>query len=174
MAIRASHATTRSERYALGPGRDLPVARIVAFLLLILPLAAFLIATSMARSGPSEGALQLANFDPQKALTESTPHFLPKPVAALPPETGAGPPPPAAEPAPADSAAELVKVANTGGVGAILRAEPRTGRQVANLRDGVTLAVLEQQDLPDGAWLRVRTGDGVEGWIYSRLVGPAQ
>src|SRR5207245_5178475 len=30
MATRASHATTRSPRYALGPGADLPIARIVA------------------------------------------------------------------------------------------------------------------------------------------------
>ena len=92
MAIRASHATTRSARYALGAGADLPVARIVAILLIILPIATFLIVTNLVKAGPSESAVQLANFDPQRALSESTPHFLPKPVAAMPPETDAGPP----------------------------------------------------------------------------------
>ena len=38
MAIRAGHATTRSARYALGPGADMPVARIVALLLILLPI----------------------------------------------------------------------------------------------------------------------------------------
>ena len=107
-------------------------------------------------------------------LSDTTPHFLPKPVAALPPETDAGPPAPAAsERAPADTG-ELVKVANTGGVGAILRAEPPRGRQIATLRDGHLLTVLEHQNLPDGEWLRVRSEQGMEGWIFARLVGPTR
>jgi hypothetical protein len=172
MATRASHATTRSARYALGAGADLPVARIVAILLIILPIATFLIVTNLAKAGPSESAVELANFNPQRVLSESTPHFLPKPVAALPPETDTGPPPPASSEAPPAGSGELVKVANTGGLGAILRAEPRTGRQIANLRDGHLLTVLEHQDLPDGEWLRVRNEQGIEGWIFARLVGP--
>jgi hypothetical protein len=172
MAIRAGHATTRSARYALGAGADLPVARIVAILLLILPIATFLIITNLAKAGPSESAVQLGNFNPQRVLSESTPHFLPKPVAAMPPETDAGPPAPASSEAPPDAQGELVKVANTGGLGAILRAEPRTGPQIATLRDGHLLTVLEHQNLPDGEWLRVRSEQGMEGWIFARLVGP--
>jgi hypothetical protein len=173
MAIRASHATTRSSRYALGPGIDLPLARLVAFLLLLLPIAAFLIITNLIKAGPSDGAVQLANFNPQKVLADNTPHFLPKPVAAMPPEAGVGPSSPAAsEPAAEEGAGEVVKVVNTGRVGAILRAEPRTGRQIANLRDGTSLIVLERRDLPDGEWLRVRTPEKAEGWIFGRLVGP--
>src|SRR5688572_26688273 len=107
MAIRASHATTRSARYAMGPGFDLPIARIVALLLLLLPIAAFFIVTNLIKAGPSEGAVQLANFNPQKVLSDTTPHFLPKPVAAMPPETGAGPNPPAAtEPAAEEATGE--------------------------------------------------------------------
>jgi hypothetical protein len=172
MAIRASHATTRSSRYALGPGADLPIARIVIVLLLLLPIGVWMIASNMAKAGPSDAAVQLANFNPRQVLSDNTPHFLPKPVEAMPPETGAGPAPqPAAEPP--EAAGESVKVANTGRVGAILRAEPRTGRRVANLRDGTVLVVLERYDFGDGEWLRVRTPEGAEGWIFGRLVGPA-
>ena len=67
-----------------------------------------------------------------------------------------------------------MKVANTGGAGAILRADPPRGKQVATLRDGMVLQVLEHQTLPDGSeWLHVRTADGAEGWIFSGLVTPA-
>jgi hypothetical protein len=67
-----------------------------------------------------------------------------------------------------------VKVANTGGDGAILRADPPRGRQVAALRDGTVLDVIEHRQMPDGSeWLHVRTPDGVEGWVFSRLTAPA-
>jgi hypothetical protein len=171
MATHTSHATTRSSRYALGPGAELPIARIVVLILLALAVVAWIIASNLARAGPSPGAVQLANFNPRQALSDNTPHFLPKPVAAMPPETGAGPAPPSAV-EPDQGEGEMVKVANTGRVGAILRAEPRTGRQVANLRDGTSLKVLERSELPDGEWIRVRTPEGTEGWIFGRLVGP--
>jgi hypothetical protein len=175
MAIRTGHVTTRSARYSLGPGADLPIARIVVLLLIIVPLAAFYIASQVAKAPPSEEAIQLANFNPRQAFADNTPHFLPPPVAALPADTNAGPAAPAqtdqdAQPDPG----EQVKVANTGRVGAILRAEPPSGRQITTLRDGQLLNVLEHRTLGDAEWLRVRTPEGVEGWIFSRLVGPAQ
>jgi len=175
MAIRAGHATTRSARYALGTGADLPIARIVAFLLILLPIGAIWAAANAAKAGPSPAAVEIANFNPKSLLADNTPHFLPTPVAALAPETNSGPPAPAVdEQSAADSATERVKVANTGGVGAILRADPPKGRQVANLRDGTVLQVIEHQQLPDGSeWLHVRTADGAEGWIFSRLVAAA-
>jgi hypothetical protein len=175
MAVRTGHVTTRSAQYALGPGADLPVARIVALLLLILPLVAFFIVNNEAKAGPSAEARQIAAFNPKQMFTDTTPHFLPPPVAALPADADAGPPAPAQVEAAAPVAvAERVKVANTGGVGAILRADPPRGRQIAGLRDGQLLEVLERQTITDSEWLRVRTPDGVEGWIFSRLVGPAQ
>jgi hypothetical protein len=172
MAIKAGHATTRSARYALGPGADLPVARIVAILLILLPLAAIWFAMNAAKAGPSEAAVEVANFNPKSLLADNTPHFLPTPVAALAPEENSGPPPPAAdEQTAADTTTEHVKIANTGGIGAILRADPPRGRQVATLRDGTVLQVVEHQQLPDGSeWLHVKTADGVEGWVFSRLV----
>src|SRR5215217_7638398 len=95
MAVRSNHVTTRSAQYSLGAGADLPIARIVCLLLLALPLVAFLIASNLAKAGPSEEAVQLANFNPKQLFADTTPHFLPRPVAAIEPESGAGPPPPA-------------------------------------------------------------------------------
>jgi|SRR5579864_534948 len=175
MAIRAGHATTRSARYALGPGADLPVARIVAVLLVVVPLAGLWIASNFAKAGPSQAAIEIASFDPRSVLTDNTPHFLPTPVAAIAPEANSGPPAPAAdEQTAADASTERVKVANTGGAGAILRADPPKGRQVAALRDGEVLSVVEHQTLPDGSeWLHVKTPDGTEGWVFSRLTAAA-
>ncbi len=175
MAIRAGHATTRSARYALGPGADLPVARIVAVLLVVVPLAAVWIAINAAKAGPSQAAIEIATFNPKSVLSDNTPHFLPTPVAALPPDVNSGPPAPAAdEQTAADTSTERVKVANTGGAGAILRADPPKGKQVAALRDGEVLSVVEHQTLPDGSeWLHVKTPDGAEGWVFSRLTAAA-
>jgi hypothetical protein len=171
MALRAGHATTRSANYALGPGADLPVARIVALLLILLPVGAWFVISNVAKAGPSPEVQDVANFNPRALFTDTTPHFLPTPVAALPPEVNAGPPAPAESEPIAETPTERVKVANTGGAGAILRADQPRGRQVAGLRDGTVLQVLEHQQAADGSeWLRVRTPDGVEGWVFSRLV----
>jgi hypothetical protein len=176
MAVRAGHATTRSARYALGPGADLPIARIVSVLLIVLPLVAVWLVFKAAAAGPSPTAAEIASFDPRSVLGDSTPHFLPTPVAALPPDVNSGPPAPAAdEETAADTGTERVKVANTGGLGAILRAEPPAGKQVGALRDGTVLDVIEHQMLPDGSeWLHVRTQQGTEGWIFSRLVASSE
>jgi hypothetical protein len=177
MAIRAAHATTRSPRYALGSGVDLPIARIVALLLILLPIGAWLVISAIVKAPPSQGAVDLANFNPRAMFADSTPHFLPPPVAAIPAEAHAGPPAPAADEQTAAAAApvERVKVANTGGVGAILRADPPKGRQVGALRDGTLLQVLEHRQLDDASeWLRVRTPDGAEGWVFSRLVAASE
>ncbi|HEV7662975.1 MAG TPA: SH3 domain-containing protein [Chloroflexota bacterium] len=174
MASRASHATTRSARYALGPGADLPIARIVALLLILLPIGAWYFVSTQAKAAPSPGAQSIATFNPRSLFADTTPHFLPTPVAALQAETNAGPPAPSAS-EPAAAVVERVKVANTGGVGAILRADPPKGRQVTGLRDGAVLQVIEHRQLADGSeWLHVRTADGVEGWVFSRLVAATE
>ena len=174
MAGYPRHATTRSPRYMLGPGADTTIARAVLAVLIVVGLVAVFLVSSFAKAGPSPAAKQLANFDPRALLAEQTPHFLPTPVAAIPPDQGAGPPPAAAaEEGAAGGGAEQVKVVNTGGAGAILRAEPPRGRQVAALRDGQVLTVIERQSGDADAWVHVKTQDGTEGWVYGRLVGPA-
>jgi hypothetical protein len=175
MAVRAGHATTRSARYALGPGADLPIARFVALLLIGLSVAAVWFAFNAWTAAPSPAVTDITNFDPSSVLGDTSPDFLPTPVAALPPAANSGPPAPAADEATApDTTTEQVKVANTGGIGAILRADPPSGKQVAALRDGTLLNVVEHRTLPDGSeWLHVKTQDGAEGWVYSRLVAAA-
>jgi hypothetical protein len=177
MALHTQHVTTRSPRYLGGSGAELPIARLVLLLLLVLAIGAFVLVRREAREGPSPEAQQLASVNPRALLSDNTPHFLPTPVAALPPEDDAGPPAPAADEPSADGSpgAELVKIANTGGVGAILRAEPPAGPRVGALRDGQVLVVLEHRTVGDSEWLHVKTRDSnLEGWVFARLVGPAQ
>jgi hypothetical protein len=173
VATRAGHATTRSPRYALGPGADLPVARIVAVLLILVGVGVLFIVANLAKAPPSDEAKEIAALNPRQLLADNTPHFLPTPVAALPPETDQ----PAAATAQDANAApppvERVKVANTGGVGAILRADPPRGRQVGALRDGTVLQVIEHRQVDSSDWVHVRTPDGTEGWVFGPLVAPA-
>jgi hypothetical protein len=93
------------------------------------------------------------------------------------------PPPPTLAPAPTTAPAPLVRatpsgervvVNNTGGIGAVLRAEPVTGRQVASLREQVEITVLERRTVNGGEWLRVRTADGQEGWVLGLVARPRQ
>jgi hypothetical protein len=174
MAVPTQHVTTRSSRYSLGPGADLPIARLVVLLMLAVAIGAFVFIRREVRETPSPETQQLGGLNPRSLLQDNTPHFLPTPVAAIPPDQSAGPPAAAAaEDSAAAGGGEQVKVVNTGGAGAILRAEPPRGRQVAALRDGQVLRVIERQSDDPDAWVHVKTQDGTEGWVYGRLVGPA-
>ena len=46
-----------------------------------------------------------------------------------------------------------------------------TERHFARLK---VLEVREHQRVGDAEWLRVRTREGTEGWVFARLVGPAR
>jgi hypothetical protein len=68
---------------------------------------------------------------------------------------------------------ERITIGNTGGVGAILRADPVTGRPVAALHEQQVLDVLERRTIPgSGVWVRARTSDGVEGWVTGLVALP--
>lgn len=71
---------------------------------------------------------------------------------------------------PAQPTGERVTIGNTGGRGAVLRAEPVGGQPVAALRDGQVLDVLERRPVAGSSeWIRVRTSDGREGWVTSAV-----
>jgi hypothetical protein len=95
----------------------------------------------------------------------------------------AGPPPtlvpplvtatPAPTPLPTPTGERIV-IQNTGGLGAVLRSDPVTGKPVAALREQQVLDVLEHRDVPgSGDWIRVRTPEGVEGCMVTRPVATA-
>lgn len=62
-------------------------------------------------------------------------------------------------------------IANTGGQGAVLRAEPPTGARVAGLRDGTSVTP-QGDELEAGGrrWVRVRDPDGRLGWIAAEFL----
>lgn len=92
------------------------------------------------------------------------------PPTLAPPEATATP---VATPRPAPTGERIV-IGNTGGRGAVLRADPVTGRPVAALREQQVLDVLERRNIPGGGdWVRVRTSDGLEGWVTSLVALPA-
>jgi hypothetical protein len=92
------------------------------------------------------------------------------------------PPPTLAPPASSATAAptprptptgERIMIANTGGLGAVLRADPVTGKPVAALHEQQVVDVLEHRDVPgSGDWIHVRTSDGVEGWVTGVVARP--
>jgi hypothetical protein len=132
-------------------------------------------AGSVASSSSQTGAVAPA---PAFRLVPSTPsagrsRFAPinetPPPTLAPPEATATPP---ATPRPAPSG-ERVVIGNTGGRGAVLRAEPVTGRAVAALREQQMLDVLERRNIPgSGDWVHVRTSDGLEGWVTGLVALP--
>jgi hypothetical protein len=68
---------------------------------------------------------------------------------------------------------ERIVIGNTGGVGAVLRTDPVTGRAVASLREQLVLEVLERRTVPgNGEWVHVRTAEGVEGWVIGLVALP--
>ncbi len=97
------------------------------------------------------------------------------PVVETPPPTlSPHEAPLAPEPTPRPSpTGERIVIGNTGGVGAVLRTEPVTGRAVSALREGLVLDVLERRSITgSGEWVHVRTAEGVEGWVTGLVALP--
>ncbi len=68
---------------------------------------------------------------------------------------------------------ERIIISNTGGQGAVLRSDPVTGRPVGALHDQQVLDVVERRNVPgSGDWVRVRTSDGLEGWVTGLVAVP--
>ena len=78
---------------------------------------------------------------------------------------------PTVTPPPAPAPLELV-VAHTDGLGARLRAEPKTGRVEIVLSEGATVVVVGADVEVDGTrWKQVRTLTGTLGWMAADLLG---
>jgi hypothetical protein len=141
--------------------------------------------TTVSRSTPVPTVASVANFrldDPtpvslgtSSASSTSTSLSRIAPVDSAPPPTLAPPAvtaTPVATPGPTPTG-ERVVIGNTGGLGAVLRSDPVTGRQVAALHDQQVLDVLEHRNVPgSGDWIRVRTADGVDGWVTGVVAEP--
>ena len=141
--------------------------------LVVLSLPRFL---ELASSVPAPTSVAISTPAPFKLDTTPAPSKFvgiddnaPPPTLAPPAATATTVPTPRPTPT-----GERVIVANTGGRGAVLRAEPVTGRPVAALHEQQVLDVLERRNVPgSGDWLHVRASDGAEGWITGLVARPA-
>lgn len=133
----------------------------------------------LAGSVPAPAEVTFATPSPAFRLLDATPtaarsgRFSPL-DDALPPTLS--PPAATATPAPTPRQAatgERIIIGNTGGLGAVLRADPVTGRPVGALHEQQILDVLERRNVPGGGdWVHVRTADGLEGWVTGLVARP--
>jgi hypothetical protein len=127
---------------------------------------------------PSSGVTYVTP-EPAFSLLEATPTAVRSRLAPLDDSVPPTLAPPAATATAAPSprptpTGERVVIGNTGGIGAVLRADPVSGRPVASLREQQVVDVLERRNVPgSGDWVHVRTADGMEGWVTSIVARPA-
>ena len=144
-------------------------------LLVVIELPRFL---ELAGSVPAPaGRVEFATPEPAFKLLDATPtaksRFAPlddsvPPTLSPPVATATAP-----ATAPPKPTGERIVIGNTGGIGAVLRADPVTGQAVGALRDQQVLDVLERRTIPgSGDWVRVRTSDGHEGWVTGLVARP--
>lgn len=112
------------------------------------------------------------------SVFEAVPALAPPPVSA--PASAVEPAPAAAPAAPApatDAPSPLAvnrsaRVANTEGVGVILHTAPRTGaRAPRGLLEGAQVTIVEASGAD---WVRVRTQNGLDGWVPTRYLAPTR
>jgi hypothetical protein len=144
-------------------------------LLIVVELPRFL---DLAGSVPPPSGVTYVTPEPAFKLLDATPtavksRFAPlddsvPPTLSPPLATATAAPTPRPTPT-----GERVVIGNTGGIGAVLRADPVSGRPVGSLREQQVLDVLERRNVPgSGDWVHVRTADGLEGWVTSIVARP--
>jgi hypothetical protein len=119
-------------------------------------------------TGPTPTVFSLAEAAPTvrsrfAPLDDTVPPTLAPPAVTPTPEATARP----------TATGERVMIGNTGGQGAVLRADPVSGRPVGALREKQVLDVIERRRVPgSGDWVHVRTAEGVEGWVTGLVALP--
>jgi len=94
------------------------------------------------------------------------------PVAAIWTPTPLQSPTDTPTPKPQPTPAYAVITASVGG-GALVRAEPGVGAQVTTLLNGIVVEVLpEVQNVGGYNWARIRTAEGIEGWVLQTVLVP--
>ena len=72
---------------------------------------------------------------------------------------------------PASTPSGVVPVANTGGVGVVLRSAPtQSARLPAGFMEGTQLQILQRQ----GEWVKVQAVNGRSGWVPAQYVEPIE
>ena len=157
-------------------GRSLLIVALLGLpLLIVVELPRFL---DLAGSVPPPSGATYVTPEPAFKLLDVTPtpvksRFAPlddsvPPTLSPPVATATAAPTPRPTPT-----GERVMIGNTGGIGAVLRADPVSGQPVGSLREQQVLDVLERRNVPgSGDWVRVRTADGMEGWVTSIVARP--
>ncbi len=157
-------------------GRSLLVVLLLAVpLLVVTQLPKFLDLAGSVPPPPS--SVTFATPEPGFRLLDSTPApkqrfgaLDPTPPPTLSPPITTATAVPTPRPTPTG---ERVVIGNTGGIGAVLRADPVTGRPVGALREQQVLDVLERRNIPgSGDWVHVRTAEGLEGWVTAVVARP--
>src|SRR5689334_9303702 len=135
------------------------MTRLVLVLAFLVPLVLggyvvrSLLLPSPATLGGGAAPIRAASALPTPTATTPAPTAVPAPAPTRTPPPAPTRPPvptlapqPAAQPVASSSAntQETVAVANTGGIGGVLRDQPAVGKQVAALQEGQRLSVIER------------------------------
>jgi hypothetical protein len=154
----SSQDSTRvSDRIALGSAF---VGGLIAALVFASRMATFTPLSSGTYEGIGGAAPARAQVGYQAPATSAPAQAAP---TVVPPT-----PPPSVVPTPPTQSGDRVTVANTDGVGVVLRASPRDNDWTPRgFMDGAQLTVLERQG---SDWARVRDDNGQEGWVPARYL----
>jgi uncharacterized protein YgiM (DUF1202 family) len=150
-----------------------------AIVVVLLILVAGLAGVNALRSAPRQTAasatpsperllpLTVSSPSPAALASPTTPPALPAGPAALPTPI---PAPGLAAPA---KSGPTARIANTGGLGANLRAEPGgNGAVITTIQEGATVRLLgpEQRAADGRLWRQVQDADGRQGWVLGDVV----
>jgi predicted nucleic acid-binding Zn ribbon protein len=141
------------------PQRALWVLVALISILAVAALAA--IALFSMPSIPSRGTVQAPVSSPSAEPID-------EPPTAVPPS-------PVPQPEPTSEPIEYVRVANTGGLGIVLRREPNTtaARVVARAENAVLRVVGPDQLVSGRVWRQVEDAQGNRGWTPAEFLSPA-